>query len=69
MALTIEAGINSNVLLIYLLHVITIPVFFGLIYIDLVEENRSKFSCFVCGRPIEQTESTETVKTINEWKA
>lgn len=62
MALTIEAGLNSNVLLIYLLHVVTIPVFFGLIYIALLEENKEKFSCFMCGRPIDQTQSIETVR-------
>lgn len=64
--LTIEAGLNSNVLLIALLHVITIPVFFGLIYFDLVEENKTKFSCFVCGKAIVQEDSTQTVRrTVN----
>ncbi len=62
MVLTIEAGINSNVLLIALFHVVTIPVFFGLIYFDIVEENKAKFSCFVCGKAIGETEVTETVK-------
>jgi len=66
MVLTIEAGLNSNVLLIYLLHVITIPVFFGLIYISLLEENKEKFSCFICERPVEQTQSIETVmRSVN----
>jgi hypothetical protein len=66
MVLTIEAGLNSDVLLIYLLHVITIPVFFGLIYIDIVEENKTKFSCFICGKAISQLDPSETVKrTMN----
>jgi hypothetical protein len=60
--LTIEAGINSNVILIALLHVITIPVFFGLIYFDLIEENKAKFSCFVCGMAIAKADSVQTVK-------
>lgn len=62
LVLTIEAGINSNVLLIALLHVITIPVFFGLIYLDLLEENKRNFSCFVCGKPIQSTEIARTAK-------
>ena len=60
--LTIEAGINSNVLFIALLHVVTIPVFFGLIYVDLVAENRANFSCFVCGKVIAGTDVVQTVK-------
>ncbi len=62
LTLTIEAGINSNVLLIALLHVITIPVFFALIYIDLVEENKIKFSCFVCGKAIAESEAIHTLR-------
>jgi hypothetical protein len=64
MVLTIEAGINSNVLLIALLHVITIPVFFGLIYFDILEEHKTKFSCFICGKPVGESESSETVKRL-----
>jgi hypothetical protein len=60
--LTIEAGLNSNVLLIYLLHVVTIPVFFGLIYVDIVHENKAKFSCFICGKALDQSAVTEPVK-------
>ena len=66
MVLTIEAGLNSDVLLIYLLHVVTIPVFFGLIYFALLEENKEKFSCFICERPVDQTQSIETVmRSVN----
>ena len=64
MVLTIEAGINSNVLLIALFHVVTIPVFFGLIYFGIFEENKVKFSCFVCGKQVGETESTETVERL-----
>lgn len=64
MILTIEAGINSNVLFIALLHVVTIPVFFALIYLDVVEEQKTRFSCFICGKAILPTETTETVKKL-----
>lgn len=62
LVLTIEAGINSNVLFIALLHVITIPVFFGLVYADLVEENRTKFSCFVCGKVIAESDAIHILR-------
>ena len=68
MVLTIEAGINSNVLLIALFHLVTIPVFFGLIYFDILEENKAKFSCFVCEKQVGETESTETVKRLVNGK-
>lgn len=64
MALTIEAGFDSNVTLIALLHVITIPAFFALIYADIMNQHRSEFTCFVCGVAVAQGEPTETVKRI-----
>lgn len=62
MVLTIEVGVNSNVLLIALFHVVTTPVFFGLIYFDIIEENKKRFGCFVCGKAIGETETTEMLK-------
>lgn len=64
MALTIEAGIASNVELIALLHMITMPAFFSLIYLDVVGQHRSKFACFICGTDITHDEPNETVKGV-----
>lgn len=62
--LTIEAGIVSNILLIAILHMITIPAFFALIYLDLMGQHRSEFTCFVCGVALAQGEAAETVRRI-----
>lgn len=64
MALTIEAGIASNVEFIALLHVMIMPAFFALIYLDIVGQHRSKFTCFVCGIDITQDEQSRTVKRM-----
>jgi hypothetical protein len=61
-ALTIEAAFYSDIVLIAVLHVITIPAFFGLIYFDLVQQHRTKFRCFICSKEIEQSEENETLK-------
>jgi hypothetical protein len=66
MVLTVEAGLYSNILLIALLHVITIPGFFFLIYLDLIEQHRSSFSCFICSKGIEPSEASQTLnRTVN----
>jgi hypothetical protein len=66
MVLTVEAGLYSNILLIALLHVITIPGFFFLIYLDLIEQHKSNFSCFICSKAIELTEISQTLnRTVN----
>ena len=64
MALTIEAGVVSNIMLIALLHMITIPAFFALIYLDLMDQHRLEFTCFVCGVGLAQGEPAETVRRI-----
>lgn len=62
--LTIEAALYSDLVLIALLHVITIPTFFGLIYLDLIQQQKTKFRCFICGRNIQLSEDVETVKRL-----
>jgi hypothetical protein len=60
--LTIEAAFFSDIVLIALLHVVTIPAFFALIYLDLVQQHKTKYRCFICGRSIQQSEQADTVK-------
>jgi hypothetical protein len=60
-ALTIEAALYSDIVLIALLHVVTIPVFFILIYFDLIQQHKTKFRCFICGRAVQDTEQFESV--------
>ena len=62
--MTVEAGLNSDVLMIALLHVVTIPGFFCLIYMDLMDQHRSSFTCFVCEKGISQSEQTENLKRM-----
>jgi len=61
-SLTIEAALYSDIVLIAVLHVITIPAFFGLIYLDLVQQHKTKFQCFICGKIIQDSEQTDTLK-------
>jgi hypothetical protein len=63
-ALTIEAALYSDIVLIALLHVVTIPAFFALIYLDLVQQHKTKFQCFICGKTIQDSERSETVKRL-----
>ena len=60
--ITIEAAFFSDIVLIAILHVITIPAFFGLIYFDLVRQHRTEFRCFVCGKLVEEKEEIDVVK-------
>jgi hypothetical protein len=59
--LTVEAALCSDIVLIAILHVFTIPALFILIYLDLVREHKSYFHCFVCGRLIESGEEIDTI--------
>ena len=59
--LTIEAAFYSDIVLIAVLHVITIPAFFGLIYVDLVKQHRTYFTCFVCGKVVKEDDELSTV--------
>jgi len=63
-AMTIEAAFYSDIVVIALLHVVTIPAFFALIYLDLVQQHKTKFRCFICGRNIAEDEKTESVKRM-----
>lgn len=63
-ALTIEAAVYSDIVLIALLHVVTIPAFFALIYLDLIQQHKTKFRCFICGRTIQESEQADTVKRL-----
>jgi len=60
-ALTIEAAFYSDIVLIALLHVVTIPAFFALIYFDLVQQHKTRFRCFICGRAVKESEPFESV--------
>ena len=61
-SLTIEAAFYSDIVLIAVLHVITIPAFFGLIYLDLVKQHNSDFRCFVCEKMIKDSENIQSIK-------
>jgi hypothetical protein len=60
--MTIEAALYSDIVLIALLHVVTIPAFFALIYLDLVQQHKTKYCCFICGRNILEEEKAEMVR-------
>lgn len=59
---TIEAAFYSNIVLIAVLHVITIPAFFTIVYIDLMRQQNSEFKCFLCRRQIEQGEEIVVIR-------
>jgi hypothetical protein len=63
--MTIEAAFYSDIVMIAVLHVITIPAFFALIYFDLVQQHKTKFRCFICGKAIDQSEASESLKRIS----
>ena len=60
--LTVEAALYSDILLIALLHVITIPALILIIYFDLVKQHRSYFRCFICGKEIKSEDELETMR-------
>jgi hypothetical protein len=55
-SVTIEAALYSDIVLIAILHVITIPAFFVLIYVDLVKQHNTSFRCFLCGKIAQPSE-------------
>jgi hypothetical protein len=66
--LTIEAAFYSDIVFIAILHVFMIPAFFALIYFDLVRQHKADFSCFVCGKPVQENDEIETIKRIVQGK-
>jgi hypothetical protein len=66
--LTIEAAFYSDIVLIAVLHVITVPALIGLIYLDLVQQHKSYFRCFVCDKLIQANEEIESVNRTVEGK-
>ena len=66
--LTVEAALYSNIVLIAVLHIVTIPALIGLIYFDLVNQHNTQFKCFVCGKLIQAEEEIETVSRTIEGK-
>ena len=66
--LTIEAALYSDIVLIAILHVITVPALIGLIYLDLVQQHKSYFKCFICGKEIQADEEIETINRTLEGK-
>ena len=60
-ALTIEAAFYANIVFIGVLHVITIPALLALLYFDLLKQNKSTFTCFVCSGQIRPDEGMESV--------
>ncbi len=63
-AMTIEAAFYSDLVLIAVLHVFTIPAFFALIYFDLVKQHRSYSRCFVCGNKVANHEAETVTRKI-----
>jgi hypothetical protein len=59
--MTLEAAVYSDIVLIAVLHVITIPALFGLIYLDLFNQHRSYTQCFICSGKV-KNEDALTVK-------
>ena len=59
--LTVEAAFYSDIVLIAVLHIITVPALIALIYFDLVQQHKSYFKCFICNKRIESGEEIETV--------
>jgi hypothetical protein len=63
-ALTIEVALLGDVVSIAVLHMITIPVFFAMIYLDLRQHHKNQFSCFLCGDEIALDEEISSVKRV-----
>jgi hypothetical protein len=67
-ALTLEAALYSDILLIAVLHIITIPALIGLIYFDLINQHKLQFKCFICEKQIKANEEIETVNRTIQGK-
>ncbi|MGI0079695.1 MAG: hypothetical protein ACRECH_08725 [Nitrososphaerales archaeon] len=63
-ALTIEAAFYANIVFIGVLHVVTIPALLGLLYFDLLKQNKTVFTCFICSRQIRPEEEMESVTRV-----
>jgi hypothetical protein len=59
--LTIEAAFVGDIFVIAILHVVTIPSLFVLIYSDIIKQNETQFKCFICERKIEPEEEHEMI--------
>ena len=62
--LTVEAAFYANIVFIGILHVITIPAFLSLLYLDLTKQNKDSFTCFVCSTKIGADQESETVSRV-----
>lgn len=62
MALTIEAALYGEVVMIALLHLFTIPAFFSILYFSLRKQSSEDFRCFVCGKIIDPSEEMASAK-------
>jgi hypothetical protein len=61
-SITIEAAFYSDIVLIAILHVFTIPAFFLLIYVDLIKQHNTEFRCFLCGKLAQPSEELTIVR-------
>jgi hypothetical protein len=61
-SITIEAALYSDIVLIAILHVITIPAFFLLIYVDLIKQHNTEFRCFLCGKLAQPSEELTAIR-------
>ncbi|SRR5579863_656226 len=68
MIMTIEAAFFSDIVLIAVLHIITIPALIALIYFDLVSQHKTYFKCFICGKAVQAEEEIETVNRTVQGK-
>ncbi len=66
--LTVEAAFFSDIVSIAVLHVVTVPTFFILIYIDLLKQNKTQFACFLCEKQIEIEDNFEVTRRIVEGR-
>lgn len=62
--LTVEAAFYANIVFIGILHVITIPAFLVLLYLDLTKQSKDSFTCFVCSTKIGAEQESETVTRV-----
>jgi hypothetical protein len=62
--LTLEAAYVADIVAIAILHIITVPAFIALIYVDLIQHHKSQFRCFLCNEEIREEQNIEPVKRI-----
>jgi hypothetical protein len=66
--LTIEAAIYSDIVSIAILHIFMVPALFGLVYLDLVQQHKAQFHCFLCGKIISSDKEYESAKRVVRGK-